>query len=102
MEKANSLPRELVPGVWWLGDCLEQQHRGKIYHSYNAAFLIAGEHESLLVETGHPKDFPVIEQHMHRVLAQGSPPARPIDVLVPGAAGIIPGSVEPITLPCHE
>ena len=61
---ANRMPREIAPGVFWIGDCLAQRHKGKSYHGYNAAFLVAGETASCLVETGHPKDFPVIEQHM--------------------------------------
>ena len=37
----NKMPREIAPGVFWIGDCLAQRHKGKIYHGYNAAFLIA-------------------------------------------------------------
>src|SRR6266480_3724608 len=37
------MPREIAPGVFWIGDCLAQRHKGKIYHGYNAAFLVAGE-----------------------------------------------------------
>lgn len=65
------LPREIAPGVFWLGDCLVQHSKGKIYHSYNAAFLVIGSEASMLVETGHPKDFPVIEQQMREILARG-------------------------------
>jgi hypothetical protein len=36
------MPREIAPGVFWIGDCLAQRHKGRIYHGYNAAFLIAG------------------------------------------------------------
>jgi flavorubredoxin len=46
------------------------------YHGYNAAFLIAGESASCLVETGHPKDFPVIEQHINELFARGVPPLK--------------------------
>jgi hypothetical protein len=35
----DKLPREIAPGVFWIGDCLAQRHKGKIYHGYNAAFL---------------------------------------------------------------
>ena len=66
---ANRMPREIAPGVFWIGDCLAQRHKGKVYHGYNAAFLIAGETASCLVETGHPKDFPVIERHMNELFA---------------------------------
>ena len=65
------MPREIAPGVFWIGDCLAQRHKGKVYHGYNAAFLIAGETASCLVETGHPKDFPVIERHMNELFARG-------------------------------
>ncbi len=76
MTKENPLPRELAPGVHWLGDCLEQPFRGKVYHSYNAAFLVVGDTASMLVETGHPKDFPVIEQQMTQVLGRGGAPLK--------------------------
>jgi len=56
--------------VFWLGECLEQRARGKTYHSYNAAFLITGSKASMLVETGHPKDFLIIDQQMRDILAQ--------------------------------
>ena len=73
---AERMPREIAPGVFWIGDCLAQRHKGKIYHGYNAAFLIAGETASCLVETGHPKDFPVIERHMNELFARGVAPLK--------------------------
>ena len=72
----NPMPREIAPGVFWIGDCLAQRHKGKIYHGYNAAFLIAGESASCLVETGHPKDFPVIERHINELFARGVAPLK--------------------------
>src|SRR4029450_12037999 len=72
----NKMPREIAPGVFWIGDCLAQRHKGKIYHGYNAAFLVARETASCLVETGHPKDFPVIERHMNELLARGVAPLK--------------------------
>jgi hypothetical protein len=29
----NKLPREIARGVFWIGDCLAQRHKDKIYHS---------------------------------------------------------------------
>lgn len=69
----KQMPRELAPGVFWLGDCLEQQANGKIYHTYNAAFLLIGKTASMLIETGHPKDFPLIEAQMQALLAGQAP-----------------------------
>jgi hypothetical protein len=73
---AGKMPREIASGVFWIGDCLAQRHKGKVYHGYNAAYLIAGETASCLVETGHPKDFPVIERHMGELFARGVPPLK--------------------------
>lgn len=66
-------PRELKPGIFWLGGCLEQEHFGRIYHSYNAAFLVVGETASLMVDTGHPKDFPLVEAQLNQLLATRPP-----------------------------
>ena len=73
---AQTLPREVTDGVFWLGDCLEQHFRGKVYHAYNAAFLVVGETAAMLVETGHPKDFPAVERQMREVLDRTSVPLR--------------------------
>ncbi|WP_439552164.1 MBL fold metallo-hydrolase [Falsiroseomonas sp.] len=73
MNRPNPLPREITPGVFWLGDCLEQRAKGKIYHTYNAAFLICGTEASMLVETGHPKDFPLIDRQMQEILSTRAP-----------------------------
>lgn len=72
----NPLPREIAPGVFWLGDCLEQEYQGRSYHSYNAAFLLCGSEASMLIETGHPKDFPEIEQQMLDILSADRAPLK--------------------------
>ena len=71
----KELPREIAPGVFWLGDCLEQRANSKIYHTYNAAFLLVGNDASMIIETGHPKDFPKIEQQL-ATLKKGLPPVK--------------------------
>lgn len=75
LSRPNPLPREFAPDIFWLGECLEQRQQGKIYHSYNAAFLIRGDAASMLIETGHPKDFPIIEKQLEALLA-GRPPLK--------------------------
>ena len=47
---AERMPREVAPGVFWIGDCLAQRHKGKVYHGYNAAYLVAGNDASILVD----------------------------------------------------
>jgi flavorubredoxin len=77
LDRPNPLPREIRPGVFWLGECLEQRARGKTYHSYNAAFLVIGSKSSMLVETGHPKDFLTIDAQLRGILEQrGHSPLR--------------------------
>jgi flavorubredoxin len=75
MCQRKTLPRELADGVFWLGDCLEQRANGKIYHTYNAAYLLVGTEASMLIETGHPKDFPILDRQMRELLA-GRPPLK--------------------------
>ena len=75
LNRPNPLPREVAPGVFWLGECLEQRQQGKIYHGCNACFLVVGATASMLVETGHPKDFPIIEGQLNKLLA-GKPPLK--------------------------
>ena len=69
MIRGKTLPRQLRPGVFWLGDCLEQHFQGKVFHSYNAAYLLIGTEASMMIETGHPKDFPVIAPQLNELLA---------------------------------
>src|ERR671930_66697 len=75
LNRPNPLPREIAPGIFWLGECLEQRQQGKIYHGCNASFLIVGETASMLVETGHPKDFPITEGQLNKLLP-GKPPLK--------------------------
>jgi flavorubredoxin len=70
---SKPMPRELADGVFWLGDCLEQRAKGRIYHTYNASFLLCGTNASMLIETGHPKDFPIIEKQLRELLATRAP-----------------------------
>ena len=76
MAIGKGLPRELSPGLFWLGDCLVQHSQGKTYHGYNAAFLLVGSDASMLIETGHPKDFPIIEEQLKEIMSGDVPPLK--------------------------
>jgi flavorubredoxin len=76
MTAVDPLPRELAPGVFWLGQCMEQPWQGETLHNYNSVYLVRGERASLLVEAGHPQDLPVIEAQLEGLLAAGGPPLR--------------------------
>jgi len=58
------LPRRLGPGIYWLGGCLRQPYKGRVFHSYNSVYVIAGEQRSLVVETGFPGDIDLIEAQL--------------------------------------
>ncbi len=71
---SNTLPRELAPGIFWLGQCMEQVWQGAILHNYNSVYLVCGEESSLLVEAGHPQDLPALEAQLESLLARGVAP----------------------------
>lgn len=77
-------PRELADGVHWLGDCLIIEHEGTPIHAYSSLYLVAGRQTSLLVDTGHPKDWPVITRQLAELHARG----------VPGVAYVFPTHAE--------
>jgi flavorubredoxin len=70
----SGLPRQLTPGTFWLGDCLiTPLPDGTLEHSFSSTFLVVGDRSSLLVDTGHPKDWAVVEYQLETLLA-GRPP----------------------------
>jgi len=56
LSMAHKMPREISRPVC-SGSAIawRRRHKGKSYHGYNAAFVVAGETASCLVETGHPE-----------------------------------------------
>jgi len=87
----TSLPRPLTRGVTWLGECLALPYRGTMLHSYHSLYLIAGEQASLIVDTGHPKDWATVEMQLDAVLGSGVAPVRylfPTHAEVPHSANL--------------
>jgi len=85
------LPREIAPGVWWIGECLAFPFRGRVLHQYASAFVVVGDDASALVESGAPTHTGFIEQHVDRLLAEGIPELRHVFVShteVPHAGGV--------------
>lgn len=73
-ETGRVLPRELADGLFWLGDCqLVPLPDGSIEHSYSSAFLVCGQERSMLIDTGHPKDWPVVERQLDELLGAAPP-----------------------------
>lgn len=85
------LPREISPGVFWLGSCNELSYRGRTLHSYNSVYLVAGEERSMIVEGGHPARLHNIESQIDELLADGIPEPEYIFLThteTPHAAGV--------------
>lgn len=68
----NPLPRELSPGLFWIGDCIEHPYRGEKLHMYNSAYLLRGERGSMMMESGLPLHLPVIEYQLGQLLNEAS------------------------------
>ncbi len=84
-------PRQLAEGVYWVTDCLAMEHDGETIHAYSSAYLVHGDDRSLVVDTGHPKDWPSIEAQLDRLQAAGVPPVEylfPTHAEVPHAANL--------------
>jgi flavorubredoxin len=56
------LPREIAPGIFWLTECYALPYNGRIIHSYNSAFLVAGDRHCAIIETGIAGDTVLFEQ----------------------------------------
>ncbi len=72
----NPLPRELAPGVTWIGSCQRQVTAERLLHTYNSCYLVSGERESMLVETGCAQELPITIAQLEGLLAAGAPPLR--------------------------
>jgi flavorubredoxin len=72
----NPLPRELTPGVTWIGSCQRQVTAERLLHTYNSCYLVSGERESMLVETGCAQELPITLAQLEGLLAAGAPPLR--------------------------
>jgi flavorubredoxin len=71
------LPRELAPGLFWLGSCYPINFQGTVVHNNNAIFLIAGERHSALIETGVAWETQIVLDQVASVLERpGIPPLR--------------------------
>jgi len=76
LEQIVRVPRELAPGVFWLGGCTAAPFADRILHGYSSPFLVQGEDASLLVEAGHPAELWVVEQQLDMLRSRGGPPLR--------------------------
>lgn len=84
------LPRQLAEGVTWIGECMEVPYQGRILHSYDSLFLVAGDHSSMLIEAGFPGDRAETDRQLAAALTS-APPLRYIFLThqeIPHAGGL--------------
>lgn len=83
-----TLPRQMFPGLTWLGSCLEVLPRiqqaylkdagDRILHAHQSFFLVAGTRATAIVDTGQPQHWPQLEAQLERALG-----GRSLDYVVP-------------------
>src|SRR5262249_41733780 len=77
----HALPRELAPGVMWVGDCTPVPLGERMTHSYSSVYVVSGDEAAVLVDTGLSKDWPAINRQLGELAAAGR--VAPIKYLFP-------------------
>lgn len=91
LQPNNPLPRELAPGVHWLGQCSALTYQGTVLHGYQSAYLVVGEACCALVEQGLTCDTAAIQAQLDELLTADMPPLRHLFIShheTPHAGGI--------------
>jgi flavorubredoxin len=72
------LPRQIAPGTFWFGCCLEVQQPTKIVHNHNSSYLLIGSKATVLVDTGMPYGWLKLREELRAALD-----GRPLDYVFP-------------------
>ncbi len=73
---STGLPRELAPGVAWLGECIVYSRATSNLHSCSSSYLVSGDDASLLVDTGFPGHFEILARQLDELIARGAAPLK--------------------------
>ena len=74
----RELPREIAPGVWWVGGCLRSNAFEHPVHFHVSAYLIIGRDKALLYDTAPPDLWAQMDRDLDRLLD-----GRTLDYIVP-------------------
>ncbi len=74
----RELPREIAPGVWWVGGCLRSNAFEHPVHFHVSAYLIIGADKALLYDTAPPALWAQMDRDLDRLLD-----GRTLDYVVP-------------------
>lgn len=72
-QENNPLPREVIPGVIWIGECFAYGFLQEPLHSYTSMFVVRGEDASMVIETGTPPHMDSCHEQLALVLQDGPP-----------------------------
>jgi len=75
---ARPLPRQLAERITWLGDCLKRTEAQQPVHVHTSCFLVVGDDQTLLVDTGHPAHWTQVDRQLDALLG-----VRPLDWVFP-------------------
>jgi flavorubredoxin len=79
MKLASAMPpREIAPGIHWLGGCLQTISGGPGVHYHVSTYLVVGDRASLLVDTGDPIHWEQIDAALPDLLRDA-----PLDYVFP-------------------
>jgi len=70
-DRSPRFPRRLTDRVHWLSACLELEEEGETVHAYHSLYVVAGDDASLIVDTGHPKDWAALSAQLDELAEHG-------------------------------
>lgn len=78
LQTPPGLPREIAPGVFWLGVCSVRASPSGVIHSGNSTYLVVGSAKSVLIDTGYIQTFPEMSRQVDACLN-----GRSLDFIMP-------------------
>lgn len=74
----SRLPREITPGIHWISGCTAILEKGEVLHTSISAYLIVGTTRALIVDTGNPTNWSLVEDGLRQILGD-----RELDFILP-------------------
>ncbi|WP_193598279.1 MBL fold metallo-hydrolase [Microbacterium sp. YJN-G] len=65
---AAEFPREIRPGVFWMGACLPFHLADRVIHGHNSAYVVKGDTASMIIDTGNPSSWNTISKKLDEIL----------------------------------